>query len=104
MISIFTDLTERSPTFGLSPIDTTVSSVKKSWISMFTNAETKYKAWERFLGRRFCGLEKSIFEKHFKEEQDEELRHKALTSLDKTGPDQEDLYDFSLSDQNLASF
>lgn len=37
MISIFTDLTERSPTFGLSPIDTVGSDVKKSWIAMFTN-------------------------------------------------------------------
>ncbi len=61
MISIFTDLTERSPTFGLSPIDTVGTTSKKSWISMFTNANDKYNAWERFLGRRFKGLKEESF-------------------------------------------
>lgn len=64
MISIFTDLTERSPTFGLAPIDT-VSGPKKSWISMFTNANDKNSAWIRFLGRRFQGLDKTLFEESF---------------------------------------
>ena len=65
MISIFTDLTERSPTFGLSPIDTVNSFNKKSWISMFTNADNKYDAWKLFLGRRFKGLRKEAFEGQF---------------------------------------
>ncbi len=65
MISIFTDLTERSPTFGLSPIDTIETFPKRSWISMFTQAHSNQEAWERFLGREFKGLEKSEYEEEF---------------------------------------
>ena len=62
MISIFTDLTERSPTFGLNPIDTIGTFPKRSWISMFTNASNKKEAWRKFLGRPFKGLSKEVFE------------------------------------------
>lgn len=86
MISIFTDLTERSPTFGLAPIDT-VSGAKKSWISMFTNASDKTQAWIRFLGRRFIGMDARIFEEAFNAVEDKELRHRAITSLAKAGPE-----------------
>ena len=86
MISIFTDLTERSPTFGLAPIDT-VSGPQKSWISMFTNAPNQYDAWVRFLGRRFTGMDAAIFEESFRAVEDKELRHRALTSLAKAGPE-----------------
>jgi N-acetylmuramic acid 6-phosphate etherase len=58
MISIFTDLTERSPTFGLNPIDVFGANPKRSWITMFTNAESKAAAWDKFLGRDFLGLRK----------------------------------------------
>jgi N-acetylmuramic acid 6-phosphate etherase len=97
MISVFTDLTERSPTFGLSPIDTVNTKEKKSWISMFTNGKNKYHAWELFLGRRFKGLKSEAFLPGIENESDHELRHKGIMSLKKTGKDQEDLYDFSLS-------
>jgi N-acetylmuramic acid 6-phosphate etherase len=103
MISIFTDLTERSPTFGLSPIDTVGSEVKKSWIAMFTNATDQYHAWELFLGRRFKGLRSEIFLPEFENIEDPELKHKGIMSLGKTGKDQEDLYDFSISAENLKS-
>ncbi len=86
MISIFTDLTERSPTFGLTPIDT-VDGGKKSWISMFTNALDQKEAWIRFLGRRFMGMDAKIFEEAFNRVEDKELRHRALTSLAKAGPE-----------------
>ena len=97
MISIFTDLTERSPTFGLSPIDTVGTATKKSWIAMFTDGTDKYNAWERFLGRRFKGLDQDAFLPEFQKIEDPELKHKGIVSLAKTGRDQEDLYDFSLS-------
>jgi hypothetical protein len=103
MISIFTDLTERSPTFGLSPIDTVETDVKKSWIAMFTNGSDQYHAWELFLGRRFKGLRSEIFLPEFENIQDPELKHKGIISLGKTGRGQEDLYDFSISTENLKN-
>ncbi len=65
MISIFTDLTERSPTFGLNPIDTIGTFPKRSWIAMFTNADSTSAAWLKFLGRPFKGLAASVFEGPF---------------------------------------
>jgi N-acetylmuramic acid 6-phosphate etherase len=67
MISIFTDLTERSPTFGLNPIDVIGADPKRSWITMFTNGDTTSAAWLKFLGRPFKGLNPEVFEKPFTE-------------------------------------
>lgn len=100
MISIFTDLTERSPTFGLNPIDTFGTFPKRSWIAMFTNADSSSKAWLKFLGRPFKGLPRDVFEGPFTQVSDEDLRRRALNSLNNAGPDQKDLYDFSFSKEN----
>jgi N-acetylmuramic acid 6-phosphate etherase len=97
MISIFTDLTERSPTFGLNPIDTVGIFPKRSWISMFTNANSRSEAWKKFLGREFKGLLSNVFEPDFKAITDEDLKRRALNSLKNAGPDEEHKYDFSFS-------
>ena len=101
MISIFTDLTERSPTFGLNPIDVIGVFPKRSWITMFTNAYSNEKAWLKFLGRPFKGLKHEVFEKPFENIIDLDLRKRALNSLKNAGPDQANLYDFSFSDENI---
>jgi hypothetical protein len=88
MISIFTDLTERSPTFGLNPIDTIGTFPKRSWIAMFTNADSNNAAWLKFLGRPFKGLDSGVVEKPFTEITDADLRRRALNSLKNAGPDQ----------------
>jgi hypothetical protein len=62
MISIFTDLTERSPTFGLNPIDVIGTFPKRSWIAMFTKGDSSQAAWLKFLGRSFKGLASEVFE------------------------------------------
>ena len=100
MISIFTDLTERSPTFGLNPIDVIGTFPKRSWIAMFTNADSTSKAWLKFLGRPFKGLAKDVFERPFEGIPDDDLRMRALNSLKNAGPDQQALYDFSFSEDN----
>jgi N-acetylmuramic acid 6-phosphate etherase len=100
MISIFTDLTERSPTFGLNPIDTIGTFPKRSWIAMFTNADSSSKAWLKFLGRPFKGLTADVFEGPFNEITDADLKRRALGSLKNAGPNQKDLYDFSFSQEN----
>ena len=101
MISIFTDLTERSPTFGLNPIDTIGTTPKRSWIAMFTNADSNAGAWLKFLGRPFKGLGKDVFEGPFTEIVDADLKRRALNSLKNAGPDQQHLYDFSYSEDNI---
>ena len=101
MISIFTDLTERSPTFGLNPIDTIGVFPKRSWITMFTDADSNEAAWLKFLGRPFKGLSHEVFEGPFSQIADPDLKRRALNSLKNAGPDQQHLYDFSYSDDNI---
>jgi hypothetical protein len=100
MISIFTDLTERSPTFGLFPIDTIGTFPKRSWIAMFTNGDSHKEAWLKFLGRPFKGLTADMYEGPFSEVVDPDLKRRALNSLKNAGPNQQDLYDFSYSEDN----
>lgn len=102
MISIFTDLTERSPTFGLSPIDTVNEVARKSWITMFTDAKDRDSAWIRFLGRPFRGLNPDVFIPAFETVADKDLRERALTSLSRAGNEQSTLYDFSIANENLV--
>lgn len=70
---------------------------------MFTNGTDKYHAWELFLGRRFKGLRSEVFIPEFENIEDPELKHKGIMSLGKTGRDQEDLYDFSINEENLKN-
>ena len=104
MISIFTDLTERSPTFGLNPIDVIGTFPKRSWIAMFTNADSTSKAWQKFLGRPFKGLAKDVFKKPFEGIPYDDLRMRALNSLKNAGPDQQALYDFFFSENNRRDY
>jgi hypothetical protein len=101
MISIFTDLTERSPTFGLNPIDVIGTFPKRSWITMFTNGDSSEAAWLKFLGRPFKGLVNDVFEGSFTQIVDPDLKRRALNSLKNAGPDQQKLYDFSYSEANI---
>ena len=87
MISIFTDLTERSPTFGLHPIDTIGVFPKRSLIAMFTSGQSNLEAWQKFLGRPFKGLLKEVFEAPFTAVTDPDLKRRALTSLENAGPE-----------------
>eukprot|EP00347_Sterkiella_histriomuscorum_P013077 403366111 len=98
IVTIFTDMTERSPTFSLLPIDTVNAPVAKSWAQMFTNAETSEIAWRKLLGRSYIGLRTEIYQEPFEKLQI--LRQKALDSLKQAGPDQEFLFDFSFSKEN----
>ena len=54
-------MTERSPTFSLSPIDPVTSTDVKSLAQMFTNASTIKEAWTKFLGRAYKGLHASHY-------------------------------------------
>ena len=101
LLSVFTDCTERSPTFRLSPLDTIDRSERKSWIQIWTEGGNSTQAWINLLGRDFRGLEGPVYGPRFEEEiQDVYLKATALESLRQAGRDQRLQYDFSLSENN----
>ena len=98
MVTVFTDSTERSPTFRLHPLDQ-MGQDRKCWIKVVTSAKKQKEAWNYFLKRPFKGMEKRVFLKPFQTAiEDPYLREAALRSLDQAGNDQEIKYDFSCQD------
>ena len=103
LITVFIDSTERSPTFRLYPLDTVAEPRRKCWIQVWTKAGTPGEAWRAFLGRPFRGLAEEMYRGPFETGIDDPyLRRAALESLKKAGDGQADLYDFSLSAENVA--
>jgi N-acetylmuramic acid 6-phosphate (MurNAc-6-P) etherase len=102
LITVFIDSTERSPTFRLFPLDTAGEPGRKCWIQVWTPAGSLEEAWRSFLGRPFRGLDPDFYRRPFEEEIDDPyLKAAALESLKKAGDDQQFLYDFSFSDDNI---
>ncbi|MFQ6069821.1 MAG: hypothetical protein ACE5LC_04765 [Candidatus Aminicenantales bacterium] len=102
LITVFIDCAERSPTFHLHPLDTIDEEERKSWVRVLTDAPSQSRAWKNFLGRDFRGLDESFYRKEFgRKIRDEYLRETALKSLARAGKEQENLYDFSFSDENI---
>jgi len=103
LITVFIDCAERSPTFHLHPLDTVQESERESWIQVWTEGKDSIDAWNRFLGRSFRGLENSFYEPPFQSRIDDPyLKQAALKSLSMAGQNQVELYDFSLSDDNIS--
>jgi N-acetylmuramic acid 6-phosphate etherase len=106
IITVFTDSTERSPTFRLFPLDCcdTPSPERKSWIQVWTDATNKHDAWQRFLQRPFKGMTPDRYKEPFSTLIDDVyLRKAALDSLLKAGNEEQDLYDFSVSEGNVRT-
>ena len=101
-ITVFTDCTERSPTFHLYPLDTIRETQRKCWFQVWTEGKDKKQAWQNFLGRDFRGLDESFYKPHFKEQIDDDyLKEAAIRSLSQAGNDQENFYDLSFSADNI---
>ena len=101
-ITVFTDCTERSPTFHLYPLDTIRETQRKCWFQVWTEGKDKKQAWQNFLGRDFRGLDESFYKQHFKEQIDDDyLKEAAIKSLSQAGNDQENFYDLSFSADNI---
>jgi len=104
LITVFTDCTERSPTFHLYPLDTVDHKRRNSWLQVWTEGEDIHKAWQNFLGRDFHGLEEKLYKPFFLEEiEDVYLKDAAIKSLSQAGNDQKNLYDFSFADRNIRA-
>lgn len=105
LVTVFIDSTERSPTFKLFPLDTVKEPRRRSWIQVWTGANNRSDAWEALLGRQFRGLEESFYKQPFLNEIDDPyLKEVALKSLVNAGNDQQELYDFSFSEENIKRF
>ncbi|MFC2160719.1 hypothetical protein ACFLRX_03605 [Acidobacteriota bacterium] len=103
LITVFIDCAERSPTFHLFPLDSILEKERKCWLQVWTEARESQHAWKNFLGRNFRGLDEKFYKGAFEKEiRDPYLQKAALQSLIKAGKDQEKLYDFSFSQENIT--
>lgn len=103
LTTVFIDCAERSPTFHLFPLDTVNEKDRKCWLQVWTEGKDYKQAWQSFLGREFRGLDEKFYKPHFLSRIDDVyLKEAALKSLSKAGNDQEKLYDFSLSKENIT--
>lgn len=104
LITVFIDCAERSPTFHLFPLDTFNEKERKCWLQVWTEGSDYKQAWQNFLGRDFRGLDEKFYKPHFLNQIDDVyLKEAALKSLSKAGNDQEKLYDFSFSRENITA-
>lgn len=104
LVTVFTDCTERSPTFRLFPLDTVREKQRKCWLQVWTEGRDYRQAWQSFLGRDFLGLSEQVYKPYFLDNIDDDyLKEAALRSLRLAGNDQEKLYDFSFSDNNIST-
>ncbi len=104
VITVFIDCAERSPTFHLYPLDAVNEKERKCWLQVWTEGKDYKRAWQNILGRDFKGLDEKYYEPYFlKKIDDVYLKEAALQSLSKAGQEQEKLYDFSFSRENIAA-
>ena len=104
VITVFIDCAERSPTFHLYPLDAVNEKERKCWLQVWTEGKDYRCAWQNILGRDFKGLDEKYYEPYFlKHIDDVYLKEAALQSLSKAGQEQEKLYDFSFSKENIAA-
>lgn len=102
LMAVFVDVTERSPTFRLAPLDRVTAQERRSWIQVWTPTNNAFDAWNALLHRPFHGLSPALYAKPFDTEiQDTWLHQAAQRSLANAGEDQQQLYDLSFSAENM---
>lgn len=102
IITVFTDVTERSPTFRLAPLDSILEEERNSWIQVWTKADTQSDGWLYMLKRPFYGLKEEFYSQSFEREIDDLfLKEIAIRSLKNASNEQQYLYDLSFSHFNL---
>lgn len=103
MVTVFTDCTERSPTFRLYPLDKVDAPERQCWVQVWTEADGVADAWRAFLGRPFRGLASTFYHEPLDTKVTDPYLHRAaLESLRNAGADQERLYDFSFAGENVT--
>jgi len=98
LMQVFVDMTERSPTFRLPPLDRIDALPPQSWTRVQALAHTPADAWRALLHRPFHGLSETHYRAPLAAIDDAGLRQVALRSLDNAGGEQQALYDLSLTE------
>ena len=102
LLPVFVDVTERSPTFRIPPLDPITATKKVSWMQVWSPASTPQQAWDMLLHRPFHGLDASFYQASFQQNIDDPyLKEVALTSLKKADTGQQKNYDLSFSQNNI---
>ena len=121
--TVFTDVTERSPTFRLAPLDPTgapdvpdagpnggeesaqASAARKSWLHVVADAQGAGQAWQLLLGRAFRGLDVERYGAAFAEQvSDPALAQAATRSLAHAGANEGKRYDFGTQSLGRGSW
>ncbi len=96
ILTVFTDSTERAPTFRLFPLDKINAKKRQSLIRVVTPMTEQPAAWQYILQRPFKGMDRGAYDQQFKAGiEDPYIKAVALASLEEAGNDQASLYDFS---------
>lgn len=97
IVTIFSDITERSPTFGIKAIDTNYKDKDSSIIKVVVMEEDRKSSWKTLLSDRFIGLDKEKYKAKLKADTEisSKLQKLAIEGLPTAGNRQQYFYDFS---------
>ncbi len=102
--TVFNDCAERSSNFFLRPLDTVKTQPPRSRLRVWALKEKQEEAWLALLGRPFRGLSSPAYKNQIEEEiADPEFKQIALESIRNAGEDQQFLYNFASSENNLRN-
>lgn len=96
-VTIFSDITERSPTFGIKPIDTNYQNKNSSIIKVILMEDNNNNSWKVLLGSKFKGLNKIKYSNILNQSNvlEKNLKHLAINGLSNAENNQQYNYDFS---------
>ena len=97
IVTIFSDITERSPTFGIKPIDTNYQNKNSSIIKVILMKDNQNNSWKNLLGSKFKGLNKIKYSNILSQSNslEKSLKYLAINGLDNAENNQQYNYDFS---------
>jgi N-acetylmuramic acid 6-phosphate etherase len=104
LMTVLTDIRERSNTFRVTSLDTVKEQERKCWTQIWTTGAILEDAWTVLLGRPFIGLRSSFIKNPPLNEIDGPHHdQEAIKHLIKSGHDFQSLYDLSFGEFNLQN-
>ncbi len=104
LMTVLTNIRERSNTFGVAFLDTVDEQDRKCWTQVWTTSTSLEEAWTYLLGRPFNGLAPSLIKNpHANEIDGPRYDQDAIKRLIKSGNKFQFLYDLSFGDFNLQN-
>lgn len=104
LLTVLTDIRERSKSFHTSYLDTVKDQERRSWAQVWTPEDSLEDAWKFLLGRPFRGLASPVIQNPPANEIDgPHYEQDAIKRIIKSGDKIQSLYDISFSEFNLHS-